>query len=176
MKSLRSQCFFLEGNSLAGFTRPWRRTGKSEGQPFFYRRTSWVPEFLRHVFLAGLAQKERPWHTCHTQTTFCPEEPPTVRNLGISCWCFCSGAVEYGSKFLPPPRKTSGFSPCVHLPGFHFGYLSLTHSHMSAFEGLEHHTDQSLTDSWGSTNFQHNDSNKGDPIQMMTVLKVKQWW
>ena len=27
------------------------------------------------------------------------------------------------------PRKTAGFSPCVHLPGFHFGYLFLTHSH-----------------------------------------------
>ena len=25
---------------------------------------------------------------------------------------------------------TAGFSPCFHLPGFRFGYLFLTHSHI----------------------------------------------
>ena len=27
-------------------------------------------------------------------------------------------------------QGTTGFSPCFHLPGFHLGYLFLTHSHM----------------------------------------------
>ena len=29
---------------------------------------------------------------------------------------------------ITPPRKTAGFSPCTHLPAFHFGYPFLTHS------------------------------------------------
>ena len=27
-------------------------------------------------------------------------------------------------------QGTAGFGPCLHLPGFHFGYLFLTHSQM----------------------------------------------
>ena len=33
----------------------------------------------------------------------------------------------YGSKLNH--QGTAGLSPCFHLPGFHFGYLFLTHSH-----------------------------------------------
>ena len=33
----------------------------------------------------------------------------------------------YGSKLSH--QGTAGFGPCVHLPGFHFGYLFLTHTH-----------------------------------------------
>ena len=31
---------------------------------------------------------------------------------------------------IKPPGKT-GFGPCFHLPGSHFGYLFLNHSHLS---------------------------------------------
>ena len=31
-------------------------------------------------------------------------------------------------------QGTAGFRPCFHLPGFHFGYLILTHSHMNQIE------------------------------------------
>ena len=37
------------------------------------------------------------------------------------------GALGYGSKLR---HQTAGFSPCFHLPGFHLGYLFLTHSHL----------------------------------------------
>ena len=36
---------------------------------------------------------------------------------------------RYGSKLNH--QGTAGFGPCFHLPGFHFGYIFLTHSHMS---------------------------------------------
>ena len=29
-------------------------------------------------------------------------------------------------------QGTADYSPCFHLPGFHFGYLFLTHSHMGS--------------------------------------------
>ena len=35
----------------------------------------------------------------------------------------------YGSKLNH--QGTAGFSPCYHLPGFHFGYTFLTQSHMT---------------------------------------------
>ena len=47
-------------------------------------------------------------------------------------WCpdaeFDIDPNGYGSKLNN--KGTAGFSPCFHLPGFHFGYL-LTHSQMS---------------------------------------------
>ena len=35
---------------------------------------------------------------------------------------------SYGSKLTH--SGTAGFSPCVHLPGFHFGYIFFAHSHV----------------------------------------------
>ena len=33
--------------------------------------------------------------------------------------------------FKTKPPKAAGFSPCVHVPGFRFGYLFLTHSQLT---------------------------------------------
>ena len=30
----------------------------------------------------------------------------------------------------PPQKKHAGFSPCFHVPGFHFGCLFLTQTHL----------------------------------------------
>ena len=38
-------------------------------------------------------------------------------------WCGCGSKLNHWG--------TAGYSPCFHLPGFHFGYLFLTHSHVS---------------------------------------------
>ena len=37
----------------------------------------------------------------------------------------------YGSKLSH--QGTAGFSQCLHLPGFHFGYLFSTHGHLMQF-------------------------------------------
>ena len=48
--------------------------------------------------------------------------------------------IGYGSKLHH--QGTTGFSPCLHLQGFHFGYLFSTHSHIvvdvSVFLGPGH--------------------------------------
>ena len=40
-------------------------------------------------------------------------------------------ACGYGLKLNH--QGTAGFGPCVHLQGFHFGYIFLTHSHVKLF-------------------------------------------
>ena len=42
----------------------------------------------------------------------------------------------YGSKLNP--QETAGFSPCFHLPEFHFGYLFLTHSQVFTCKLVAH--------------------------------------
>ena len=41
-----------------------------------------------------------------------------------------SAKQEYGCGSILSHQGTAYFSPCVHLPGFHFGDLILTHSHI----------------------------------------------
>ena len=43
-------------------------------------------------------------------------------------WMLYGMSMRGGSKLNH--QETAGFSPCFHLPGFHFGYLFLTHSHV----------------------------------------------
>ena len=40
----------------------------------------------------------------------------------------CQCPFGYGSQL--DHQGTAGFSLCFHLPGFHFGYLFLTHTHL----------------------------------------------
>ena len=42
----------------------------------------------------------------------------------------------YGCGSTLNHQGTADFSPCFHLPGFHFGYLFLTHSRITCFFGL----------------------------------------
>ena len=48
---------------------------------------------------------------------------PTLKTRSWRC--------GYGSKLN---QGTAGFSPWLHLPGFHFGHLFLTHSHVVQFD------------------------------------------
>ena len=41
------------------------------------------------------------------------------------------GGYGYGSK--ESHQETAGFSPSFHLPGFHLGYIFLTHSHINPY-------------------------------------------
>ena len=55
--------------------------------------------------------------------------------MGCCLWscrmvCGFSSISHMGMGQNQNQQGTAGFSPCFHLPGFRFGYLFLTHSHM----------------------------------------------
>ena len=53
-----------------------------------------------------------------------------AHGAGVPSKRICLGQAEYGYGTQLNHQGTAGFSPCFHLPGFHLGYLFLTHRNM----------------------------------------------
>ena len=97
---------------------------------------SLVKQFVSHVLIGNLGPRW-PIILRHTEvgTTLMPATSGDVtassafrHRQGISAQRHSKiwGTSGYGSKLIH--QGTADFSPCFHLPGFHFGYLFLTHS------------------------------------------------
>ena len=57
------------------------------------------------------------------------EPPKTGHPPPVPRWLFCLPAGSFPKVWVKTHQPgTAGFSPWLHLPGFHFGYLFLTHS------------------------------------------------
>ena len=76
--------------------------------------------YVLHSSKGAQARAQNHW-ACRSPRKLNPEGPNST-SLGRS-------RNGYGSKLNH--QGTADFSPCFHLPGFHFGYLCLTHSQIT---------------------------------------------